>query len=139
MIFHFFSHHGETHLESDMHLSAPRIPFRLGGLVQMPASVTPVVRFPLFWLSLHHLPQWLYRALVRRVVNHDGLLVTYFHPWEFSEDTVSPQYRLPFVVRRHCGQPMVNRLDGLISNLLHPGYHFTTFSKYININNIYNL
>lgn len=119
-----------------MHLSAPRTPFRQSGLIQVPASVTPLVRFPLFWLSLHHLPQWLYCALARRVVNHDGLLVTYFHPWEFADDTTLPQYRLPFVVRRHCGQPMVNRLDGLIANLLRHGCHFTTFSNYISNNNL---
>ena len=43
-----------------MHLNAPRTCFMKDGVVQVPASVTPWLRFPLFWLSLHNLPQWLY-------------------------------------------------------------------------------
>ena len=115
-----------------MHLSDPRTPFQQGGLVQVPASVTPWVRFPLFWLSLHHLPQWLYMTLAKRVLNHDGLFVTYFHPWEFSDRTPEPKYRLPFVVRRHCGQPMVERLNNVISRLKAEHATFSTFTAYLN-------
>ena len=67
-----------------MHLSEPRTIFVKDGLTQIPASVTPWIRFPLFWLALHLLPEWLYRVLVRRTLAHDGYFVTYFHPWEFS-------------------------------------------------------
>jgi peptidoglycan/xylan/chitin deacetylase (PgdA/CDA1 family) len=117
-----------------MHLNAPRTPFRDNGLVQVPASVTPLVRFPLFWLSLHHLPQWLYRSLVLRTLRHDGLFVTYFHPWEFADDTTLPKYQLPFVVRRHCGEPMLQRLDRLIGSLKKQEATFLTFTEYINQN-----
>ena len=114
-----------------MHLNDPRTPFRQGGLIQVPASVTPCIRFPLFWLSLHHLPQWLYLTLAKRVLNHDGLFVTYFHPWEFSDKTPQPKYHLPFVVRRHCGQPMIARLDRLIEQLKTTDATFTTFTDYL--------
>lgn len=114
-----------------MHLSEPRMPFCANGLVQMPSSVTPLIRFPLFWLSLHHLPLWLYVAFVKRVLSHDGLVITYFHPWEFADDTAKPQYKLPFVIRRHCGQDMLQRLDHVIDSLLSEGARFVTFSEYI--------
>ena len=38
-----------------MHLSAPRTYFMKEGILQIPASVTPILRFPLFWLSCHNL------------------------------------------------------------------------------------
>ena len=119
-----------------MHLREPRTPFSANGLIQIPASVTPLIRFPLFWLSLHHLPQWLYLTLAKRVLNHDGLMVTYFHPWEFADDTTKPQYKLPFVVRRHCGRPMLQRLDRLIVSLLQQNAQFVTFTDYLSQNNI---
>ena len=119
-----------------MHLRAPRTPFRANGLVQVPASVTPLIRFPLFWLSLHHLPQWLYQRLTRRVLRRDGLFVTYFHPWEFADATTDPAYRLPFVVRRHCGKPMLSRLDALVKYLKQQGATFMTFSDYLKQNPI---
>ena len=117
-----------------MHLSDPRLPFCKDGLIQIPASVTPLIRFPLFWLSLHHLPQWIYQALAGRVLRHDGIMVTYFHPWEFADDTTSPQYRLPFVVRRHCGLPMLQRLDRFITNLKRQDAEFVTFTEYLSQN-----
>jgi len=53
------------------HLNAPRTYFMKNGVMQIPASVTPCIRFPLFWLSLHNLPEALYHAMVWRVLRHD--------------------------------------------------------------------
>ena len=90
-----------------MHLTAPRTWFMRGGVMQIPASVTPLLRFPLFWLSLHNLPQWLYHMMVRRVVAHDGYFVTYFHPWEFYELKEHPEYRMPFIIKNHSTTMMM--------------------------------
>ena len=38
------------------HLGQPRTYFMKDGVLQLPASVTPIVRFPLFWLAYHNLP-----------------------------------------------------------------------------------
>ena len=55
-----------------MHLTSPRTWFMRNKVMEIPASVTPWIRFPLFWLALHNLPEKLYHMLVRRVLNHDG-------------------------------------------------------------------
>lgn len=57
-----------------MHLTEPRTCFMKEGVLQIPASVTPWLRFPLFWLSCHNLPAGLYRWLCRRTLRHDGYL-----------------------------------------------------------------
>ena len=101
-----------------MHLLTPRTVFAKNGLVQVPASVTPWIRFPLFWLALHLLPEGLYQALVRRTLRHDGYFVTYFHPWEFSSlSDRAEELKVPRLVRANLGQPMVSRLDRLIASL----------------------
>ena len=100
-----------------MHLSAPRTWFMRGRVMQIPASVTPWVRFPLFWLALHNLPEGLYHALVRRTLRHDGYFVTYFHPWEFYELREHPEFRMPFIIRNNSGAAMAGRLDRLIRML----------------------
>ena len=66
-----------------MHLNTPRTPFMKEGVLQIPASVTPLIRFPLFWLSNHVLPISLYHWMIRRTLKHDGYFTTYMHPWEF--------------------------------------------------------
>ena len=113
-----------------MHLNAPRTCFMKDGVVQVPASVTPWLRFPLFWLSLHNLPQWLYHYMVRRVLKHDGYFNTYFHPWEFYDLKEHPEFKMPFIIRNHSGRQMVERLDSLIKMLKEHGHQFTTYSSF---------
>lgn len=113
-----------------MHLTDPRTCFIKEGVLQIPASVTPWVRFPLFWLSLHNLPQWLYHWMVRRVLRKDGYFVTYFHPWEFYDLKEHPELKMPFIIRNHSGRQMSERLDRLIKMLKQRGHQFTTFTPF---------
>ncbi len=115
-----------------MHLTAPRIWFMKGGVMQIPASVTPWVRFPLFWLALHNLPESLYHMLVRRTLNHDGYFVTYFHPWEFYDLKEHPEFKMPFIIKNHSGRQMMQRLDSLIKMLKERQQQFITFTEFVN-------
>ena len=114
-----------------MHLTAPRTWFMRGKVMQIPASVTPWIRFPLFWLSLHNLPERLYHMMVRRVLNHDGYFVTYFHPWEFFELKEHPEFKMPFIIRNHSGQQMLQRLDSLIKMLKKRQDEFVTYTEFV--------
>jgi len=113
-----------------MHLTAPRTPFMKDEVLQIPASVTPWVRFPLFWLALHNLPEQLYHWLVRRTLAHDGLFVTYFHPWEFYDLKEHPEFKMPFIIKNHSGWQMVERLDRLVKMLKGRGHKFMTYNEY---------
>ena len=114
-----------------MHLDTPRTWFLKDGVVQIPSSVTTIIRFPLFWLSLHNLPQGLYHALVRRVLKKDGYFVTYFHPWEFYELKEHPEFKIPFIIKRNSGMDMVKRLDGLVKMLKKNGHEFITYKEFV--------
>ena len=112
------------------HWDVPRTPFSKDGLMQVPASVTPLVRFPLFWLALHLLPVWLYVALVRRTLRHDGFLVTYFHPWEFSSlSERAAELRVPRLVRFNLGAAMLGRLERFILAMQKDGVRFVTIGE----------
>ena len=95
------------------------------------SSSVPLVRFPLFWLSLHNLPQRLYHWLVRRTLHHDGYFVTYFHPWEFFELNDHPEFNIPYIIRHNSGRKMQQRLDSLIKMLKEEGEEFVTFREFI--------
>lgn len=116
-----------------MNLKTPRTWFVKDGVMQIPASVTPLVRFPLFWLSLHNLPEGVYHWMVRRVLKHDGYFVTYFHPWEFYELKDHPEFRMPFIIKNHSGREMAGRLDNLIKMLKARGHKFITYDEFVNI------
>lgn len=113
-----------------VHLRTPRTYFMKGNLMEIPSSVTPLIRFPLFWLSLHNLPERIYHILVQRVLKHDGYFVTYFHPWEFYDLKEHPEFKLPFIIKNHSGQQLVNRLNNLIIFLKNHNQEFITYSQF---------
>lgn len=123
-----------------MHLTEPRTPFfrkvsdgtQNGGkgVLEIPASVTPGFRFPLFWLAMHNLPMWLYKSWCRWTWKHDGQFVTYFHPWEFYELKQHPELKMPLIIRNHSGLQLVERLHKLIQMFKTEKAEFVTYTEY---------
>ena len=113
-----------------MHLTEKRTWFMKDGVLQIPASVSPWFRFPLFWLSLHNQPWTWYKVLTNWTLRHDGYFVTYFHPWEFYDLKAHPEFKMPFIIRNHSGMEMVERLDRLIKQFKKHHYNFITFKEF---------
>ncbi len=99
------------------HLRKPLRPFMDGAIDEFPATVTPLIRFPLFWLSMHHLPQWLYVGLCRYSYHRVGYLSLYFHPWEFVDLRQEHGVKLPYYMTRHSGPVALARLGALLDML----------------------
>lgn len=113
-----------------MHLNAPRRCFMKGKVLQIPASVSPLFRIPLFWLALHNFPEKLYYFLTRRVLSNVGYFVTYFHPWEFVELKLRPEWKIPFIIKNNSGQSMCDRLERLINTLKKEGHSFVLYKDF---------
>ncbi len=92
----------------------PRTIYQQEGITRVPASVSPVVRMPLFWLSFKNLPYLLFRSLALQTLKKDGYLCLYFHPWEF---TPINGYGLPGYTIKHNGESLLERLWRLIGDL----------------------
>lgn len=113
-----------------MHLNVSRLPFVKDHILQIPISVSPRLRFPLFWLSAHHLPLWVYERFVKRTLEHDGFFNTYFHPWEFVEIQHNEKYGVPYVIGHHSGKEMQRRLLHLIKALKAQNAEFITYYSF---------
>ncbi len=118
-----------------MHLDLPRTPITTGKVLEIPASVSPWIRIPVFWLACHNYPFWLYKMLCKWTWKHDGQFVIYFHPWEFVDLNRDPAWKIPFIIRRNSGKGMQARLKGLIDMLQHQGAKFVTYTEFTNIFN----
>jgi peptidoglycan/xylan/chitin deacetylase (PgdA/CDA1 family) len=108
----------------------PRTLFNVQGLWHLPASATPLIRFPLFWLSFHNAPLWVYKTACKRTISRDNYLNLYFHPWEFT-DLNRVGYGLPRYVSRNSGSEMVNRFCALLTWMKEQGYTFSTIIKFL--------
>jgi len=93
------------------HFFKSRTPFQQANVWQIPASVTPWVRFPVFWLSFKNFPLSWIKLATRWIWQADGCANLYFHPWEFTDITDRATYGLPFYVSRHSGVGMLQKLE----------------------------
>lgn len=87
----------------------PRIAFTKYNLLEIPASATPFIRFPLFWLSFHNLPLFIYKWLCRITLQSDNYLNLYFHPWEFTD--LKHRFGLPRFATRKTGDEMIQSFE----------------------------
>lgn len=114
-------------------LSKPRTYFKQDGVWQIPASVSPIIRFPLFWLSFHNLPLWIYKMLCKITLNKDKYLNLYFHPWEFTNLNDKERFGFPRYISKNSGKQMNDRLENLIVWMKKNNYTFHSTKDLIDI------
>jgi peptidoglycan/xylan/chitin deacetylase (PgdA/CDA1 family) len=109
----------------------PRTFFYEKGVLQIPASVSPLIRFPLFWLSFHNLPLNIYKWLSKMTIKKDGYLNLYFHPWEFTDLNQPERFNFPKYVSKNSGNSMIERMDIFIDWLKKENFKLVTFKEFI--------
>lgn len=112
-------------------LDKPRKYFKESGVWQIPASVSPLIRFPLFWLSFHNLPLNLYTWLAKSSIKKDGYLNIYFHPWEFTDLKNKERFGFPSYVEKNTGEKMIKRMDLFIEKLKKQNLEFSTIANFV--------
>lgn len=96
------------------------------GLFEVPASVTPCVRFPLFWLSFKNLPLTLFVRLAVWTLRRRKFLNLYWHPWEFNAAIQDPAYAIPSFMTRDAGHRLTAKLDRFLTAITPFGTFVTT-------------
>ncbi len=105
----------------------PRTIYEDNGIVRLPASVTPNIRVPLFWLTFKNFPYKLFLYWVTQVLKKDGYVCLYFHPWEFVD---LASIKIPSYTKRLAGEGLQNRLVRLLNDLKQD-YTFSTIQQYL--------
>lgn len=105
----------------------PRTTYVDQGMIRVPASVSPLLRVPLFWLSFKNLPYGLFKTLTMQTLKKDGYACLYFHPWEFTN---IENYGLPGFTKKLNGQPLIDKLSRLIKELKQEA-GFISMDKYL--------
>jgi len=96
------------------HLKKPRAWFFDHGVLQIPASVSPLVRFPLFWLTFHNISLSIIKWMATAAHRKDGYLNLYFHPWEFTDLKQPERFGFPNYVSKNSGDDFVKRIKSFI-------------------------
>ena len=98
------------------------------GILNGPASVSPIFRIPLFWLSFYNFPLWLYITVLTLTIGFDRYVNIYFHPCEFADLSIQNT-----ISQLHC-QELRRQDDGRFSELIYwmkeKGYYFVTLKHF---------
>lgn len=97
-------------------------------VLNIPVSVTPIIRFPLFWLSFKNFPLFWIQLASQITLQNDSYLCLYFHPWEFTDIN---NFHLPGFIKKRSGREMLERLEKYLMSLKTQG-EFITFSEFYN-------
>jgi peptidoglycan/xylan/chitin deacetylase (PgdA/CDA1 family) len=110
---------------NNLHL--PRTMYKEKDIVRLPASVTPLLSIPLFWLTFKNVPYNLYLYWVKKTLHKDGYVCLYFHPWEFIDIS---KFKVPWYTKKHSGNELAIRLKRLIADLKEEG-SFETIDNFL--------
>jgi|SRR5215217_1511282 len=108
----------------------PRTWFFDEGVLQIPASVSPLIRWPLFWLSFHNLPMSVICFMAGATYRKDGYLNLYFHPWEFTDLKQPEKYGFPGYVSKNSGDAFTKRIKDFITWAQRKGYKFSRTDEF---------
>jgi hypothetical protein len=97
------------------------------NLIEIPVSVSPIIRFPLFWLSFKNIPLPIYLYMCKRSILQDSYLHLYFHSWEFAE---LESFKIPWYIKTLSGNSLSERFEKLIIELGKTG-DFSTLSGFL--------
>ncbi|MCX6746822.1 MAG: polysaccharide deacetylase family protein [Candidatus Pacearchaeota archaeon] len=111
-----------------MHLFKKRKVHKIGEIIEIPLSVFPLVRLPIFWLAFKNLPL-LYSKLFAKInfLSSDYLMLI-FHSWEF--DNLS-KIKIPKYMKKKSGDEFLKMLEEYIIYLKSIGCTFSTISGYL--------
>lgn len=119
------------------HFDKPRTFYQDPKIWQIPASVTPVFRFPLFWLSFHNLPLQIYKIMCTWTLKNDKYLNIYFHPWEFTDLTDRKRFGFPKFVSKNSGHQMGKRFENLLIWMKKKQFVFGKFNDFLKTINVH--
>jgi len=109
--------------------SKPRSIHKEGMITEIPISVTPALRIPLYWLSMQHMPPDLYNWLCHYTFKEESWLNLGYYAWEFDGDIHTHGFGISSYIKHNAGYAMFRRLNILITSLREKGAAFGTISQ----------
>jgi len=110
-----------------MNLFKKRKIHKVGKIIEIPPSVLPLIRLPIFWLAFKNLPKFYARFFIKMNFFFSDYTMLVFHSWEFAnlEDIKIPR----FIKRKH-GKEMLRSLEDFII-FSKEEYSFNTISNFL--------
>lgn len=111
-----------------MNLFKKRKVHKIGNIFEVPLSVLPLLRLPIFWLAFKNFGLKYAKTFTRL---NPAYIMLVFHPWEF---VALNNFKIPFYIKRKSGKKMLDLLEKYITFCMEKKYCFKTIEELLNIN-----
>lgn len=111
------------------HFFASRTARRDGPIVEVPVSVTPLIRLPFTWMFFRDLPLAYSRLCTRASVPGTGYINIYFHPWEFVD--IRGYKGIPGYLTMNTGRPLAAKLEAYLHWIKARDFRSLTMNEYV--------
>ena len=100
------------------------------GMLEVPLSVTPLFRLPLFWLAFRNFGMQYAQFCTHWIRASSEYVMLLFHPWEFV-DLHSYSLNIPSYIKRNTGAPLASLLSRYIQWNKRSGHQFMTVQQFL--------
>jgi len=111
-----------------MNLFKKRKAHKINEIIEIPLSVLPIIRFPIFWLAFKNFPLFYSKAFTKINFLSNDYTMLIFHPWEFADLS---QFNIPTYIKKKSGQDLLKMLEEYIIFCIRSGYEFSTIQDYL--------
>ncbi len=106
----------------------PRGMYKIGEITEIPPSVLPIVRLPIFWLAFKNFPAFYSKIFTRINFYFSDYLMLVFHSWEFAD---LEKIDIPKFIKRKHSQKMLNSFENYVTFAKNQGYSFETVAGFL--------
>jgi len=109
----------------------PLTPFKIGNVLEIPASASLKLRIPFNWIFMRNFPLWYSVGIVKKLLKLGIIPVIYVHSWEFYK---VKNKNVPFYITRNTGKTFCKKFGEFLK--VFRDEEFVTMSNiYKNFNN----
>lgn len=101
------------------------------GIINIPISVTPILRLPFSWIWFRNLGLNYAKLCTNWTLLSQDYINVYFHNWDFTNIKNSIAHKLPYLITRNTGDKMSDILDGYLNWCRRNRYTFITIYDYL--------
>ncbi len=103
---------------------------KIGNITEIPLSVLPIFRLPIFWLAFKNFPL-LYSKLFSKInFLFSDYTMLVFHPWEFADLS---DIKIPGYIKKKSGKDLLKMLEDYILFCKKNNYNFSSVSDFLKI------
>src|SRR3989344_7014360 len=112
-----------------MNLFKKRGMHKIGKMIEIPPSVLPLIRLPIFWLAFKNFPKSYRKIFAKINFLFSNYLMLVFHSWEFADLS---SVKIPKFIKKKHGKEFTNLLEYYII-FLQKRYSFSTVKNFLKI------